>query len=205
MLCQECRKRPATVKVTTIVGDQKREVHLCDECAAIRGEVEFGAGAKISLGDMLAALLHHTGLLGQEGAHPASEAAKCPECGLTFAQFAKTGRLGCGECFKAFEDQLKPVLRHIHGSTRHAGRMPRRAGGALRLQREVANLRRELAAAVQAEQFERAAQLRDRIRSLEDAISDEVAKPAAGPHQPPAGGGGKPVSPGEPGQEDKRG
>lgn len=170
MLCQECRKRPATVKVTTIVDGQKREVHLCDECAAVRGELEFGEGGQISLGDMLAALLHHGGLLSQHKEQHAD--LKCAGCGLTLSQFAKSGKVGCSECFRCFEEQLKPVLRHIHGSTRHMGRMPKRAGGMLRVQREISSLRRQLAGCVQAERFEEAARLRDRIRELEESAQE---------------------------------
>ncbi|MDP2873119.1 MAG: UvrB/UvrC motif-containing protein [Bacillota bacterium] len=167
MLCQECRLRPASVKVTAIIGGQKREVHLCDACAQSRGEVEFGGEAKISIGEMLAALLHQHGML-----HPAATGApdiKCDNCGLSFDGFTKTGKLGCSECFTKFDEQLKHVLRHIHGSARHVGRMPRRAGGTLRLKRQMQALRDELAACVQAEQFERAAELRDRIKDLEAA------------------------------------
>jgi len=175
MLCQECRKRPATVKVTTIVDGQKREVHLCDECAAVRGELEFGSGASLSLGDMLAALLHHSGLLSHQPEERSD--VKCDTCGLSFSQFAKSGKLGCGDCFRQFESQLKPVLRHIHGSARHMGRMPKRAGGLLRVQREIGNLRRELANCVQSERFEQAAQLRDRIRELEEQVQAQAGGP----------------------------
>lgn len=175
MLCQECRLRPASVKVTTILGGQKREVHLCDSCAQTRGELEFGGEAKISIGEMLAALLHQQGL--RRSAPGDAPEIKCDNCGLSYDQFTKTGKLGCSACFSRFDEQLRQVLKHIHGSTRHVGRMPRRAGGALRLKRRIQSLRDELAACVKAEQFERAAQLRDQIRELEETGGGQAGEP----------------------------
>jgi protein arginine kinase activator len=174
MLCQECRRRPATVRMTTIVDGQRSDVHLCEECARTRGELEFGGEAKISLGDMLAALLHQHGVVQPPGAGEGQEgAAKCGTCGFSYEMFVKTGKLGCGACFAAFEPQMRQVLRHVHGSTRHVGRMPRRTGGQLRREREMRGLRQELSQCVQREQFERAAEIRDRIRQLEATGAEE--------------------------------
>jgi protein arginine kinase activator len=163
------------VKITTILGGQKREVHLCEACAQTRGEIEFGGEAKISIGDMLAALLHQHGLLKQAGGEQAE--IKCDNCGLSYDAFTKMGKLGCSECFARFDDQLRHVLRHIHGSARHVGRTPKRAGGAVRLKRQIQGLRDELAACVKAEQFEKAAQLRDQIRELEAAGGAKTDEP----------------------------
>jgi protein arginine kinase activator len=189
MLCQECRLRPASVKVTTIAGGQKREVHLCDSCAQTHGELEFGGEAKISIGEMLAALLHQQGLLKQPGG--SFPEPKCDNCGLGYDLFTKTGKLGCSECFGRFDQQLKQVLRHIHGSARHVGRMPKRAGGTLRLKRQIQGLRDELATCVQAEQFERAAQLRDRIRQLEDKPGPVLEAPTDKPEDDEGRTGGE--------------
>ena len=129
MLCQECRRRPATVKITTIAEGQKHEMHLCGECANSRGELEFGGGAtQVSLGELLAALLHK-GLL--KPAAESGDGPRCANCGLTYERFTQAGKLGCSECYTAFEAQLRGVLRHIHGSTRHTGRSPKRGGGTL--------------------------------------------------------------------------
>ena len=173
MLCQECRQRQANVKVTTIVENQRRELHLCDECASTRGELRFASEAQASLGEMLAALLHK-GLIKQASRGGGGEAA-CPTCGLDYDEFTRHGKLGCSQCFEAFEEQLKGVLRHVHGSSRHVGRAPKRGGGAMRLRREISSLRGELTRCVQAEQFEQAAKLRDRISSLESQLKAKVA------------------------------
>jgi protein arginine kinase activator len=164
------------VKITTIVDHQKTELHLCEECARKRGEVEFGGEGQVSLGEMLAAFLHHQGIVrppkpGEPGPAP------CPACGMTYEQLVHTGKLGCSECFRHFEPQVETILRHVHGSTRHVGRLPKRAGGPLRAEHRIHRLKRELSACVAAENFERAAQLRDEIRGLEAQVA--IAAPAA--------------------------
>lgn len=198
MLCQECRFRPASVKITTIVDNQKADVHLCDQCASVRGELEFSAEGSVSLGEMLAALLHHQMGATKQAAGDSGDigggsqaAARCPTCGLTYERFSSQGKLGCSECFKHFERQLRSVLRHLHGSTRHAGRSPRRAQRFLRLQRDLRDLRAALDQAVSEERFERAAEIRDQIKLLE-----QQAEAPAGAGRPdeaqgqPAGRGG---------------
>lgn len=91
----------------------------------------------------------------------------CPRCGLQYSSFKETGRLGCGECYQAFQSQLKPLLRRIHGDTRHRGKAPVRGGAGGTALRAVQRLHDELQRAVEREEFERAAQIRDDIRRLE--------------------------------------
>jgi protein arginine kinase activator len=195
MLCQECRRKSASVKITAIIDNQKSELHLCDECARSRGEPEFGTEAKLSIGEMLAALLHHQGTLKPAGASvdggedAAEQRQRCPTCGLTYHSFTKQGKLGCSACYEEFDRQMRGVLRHVHGSTRHVGRSPRRAGGAARVRRRIDELRVLLGESVRAQQFERAAELRDEIRQLEGQLrrsSDDEASP--GPSVAPAAG-----------------
>ena len=189
MLCQDCRRRPATVKITTIIDHQKTELHLCEECARKRGEVEFGSEGQVSLGEMLAAFLHHQGVV-RPPKPGEPEPTPCPGCGMTYEQLVHTGKLGCSECFRHFEPQVETILRHVHGSTHHIGRMPKRAGGPLRAEHRINRLKRELASCVQAENFERAAQLRDEIRELEAQVAvagppaaDQAAAPGPEPKQ----------------------
>src|SRR4029077_10612076 len=92
---------------------------------------------------------------------------KCPRCGLLYSSFKETGRLGCSECYQAFQFQLRPLLRRIHGDTRHKGRVPARDGEGVSLSRQMQRLYDELQRAVDGEEFERAAELRDEIKQLE--------------------------------------
>lgn len=163
MRCEECGEREATVYVSLTVNGEKKERHLCAECARRVGEFEFMVEPQFSLQSLLASLLQGAG--GQGVLAPAG--AACPACRLTYAQFAQAGRLGCSECYRTFERQLEPLLRRIHGSSVHAGKVPRSLGAQTRARRKLSNLREELERAVRREDYERAAQLRDEIRKIE--------------------------------------
>ncbi|MDQ7793383.1 MAG: UvrB/UvrC motif-containing protein [bacterium] len=163
MLCQECRKRPATVHVTRITNDQRTEVNLCEVCARELGEAELLAEPKFSLQSLLA------GLLASESARAdrrASPLDPCPRCGMTYQDFTQSGRLGCGDCYRQFETRLDPLLRRVHGATSHTGKRPARGARPSPLE-ELAELRKTLEGCVRREEFERAAEIRDRIRELE--------------------------------------
>src|SRR5262249_11329212 len=94
---------------------------------------------------------------------------QCPRCGLLYSSFKETGRLGCSECYTAFQFQLRPLLRRIHGDTRHRGKAPTHAGAAGTGAREIQRLHDDLQRAVEREEFEKAAGIRDEIRRLENA------------------------------------
>lgn len=165
MICQECQQETATVHITKIINGRKTELHLCRRCAQAHDELDFSFEPKFSLHNLLGSLLGES----LRGSREALGKAKvqCPSCDLTFTQFSQIGRLGCSDCFRAFDEQLAPLLRRIHGSCRHTGKVPRRSQGAVRSVRELERLREELQLMVQKEEFERAAELRDRIRALE--------------------------------------
>ncbi len=123
---------------------------------------------------------HHllTGLLGAEGAfYPGGEAggykgdAQCKNCSLTYPQFRQIGRLGCSQCYDAFGSYLTPLLKRIHGSSRHNGKLPHRIGDTVRLKKQAAQLREKLQQKIAREEFEEAARIRDEIRMLEKRVS----------------------------------
>lgn len=153
---------PAAIHLTQIEGTQSRTRNLCEPCAA---ELGLDPGTPLGtapLADFLAKM--GQGLVSTEG----PSTGTCPGCGLTLADFKRTGRLGCARCWGAFESSLRGLLRKLHGGTQHAGKTYAPAGTATpdRPQR-IAALRRALHGAVEAEDFERAAALRDQIRRLE--------------------------------------
>jgi protein arginine kinase activator len=154
MKCQSCGQRPATVTVTNIVAKQKRELHLCEECA--RDQHQILDGPSLNLQALVQLIM---GL--PAAADPAG--LTCPTCGLKYAAFRADGRLGCPDDYDAFRSALEPLLDRIHRSTRHRGKVPRAAGR----RAELATLRDQLQAAVAAENYEDAARLRDRIRQKE--------------------------------------
>lgn len=169
MICQECQQETATVHITKIINGRKTELHLCRRCAQAHDELDFSFEPQFSLHNLLGSLLGES----MRGSREALGKAKvqCPSCDLTFAQFSQIGRLGCSDCFTSFDEQLAPLLRRIHGSSRHTGKVPHRSQGAVRFARELERLREEMRLAVQKEKFEEAARLRDEIKTLEQTIT----------------------------------
>ena len=162
MSCDQCREREAVIHLTQIVNDQVTTLHLCERCAAEKGVESPASVTKTPLGTFLAAM-------GKEAEAPAPRSADtCARCGGTLQDFRESGRLGCPECWRAFEAPLRDLLRRLHGSTHHMGeRYGERHAAAGRPKVEVADLRERLRAAVESENFELAAELRDRLRVLE--------------------------------------
>jgi protein arginine kinase activator len=184
MKCHKCTKK-ATVHLTEIVDGKVMEMHLCEDCARDQSqhmEQQFG------LADLLAGLTDFG--KGVSEIAVKSEGLKCSACGLTYEDFRKFGRFGCAQCYVAFKPQLKTLLKKIHGSSVHMGKKPAGlstlldpAVGALPagIQAEpgaaaeavaskpvtVEVLRTQLLEAIEAEDFELAATLRDRIHALE--------------------------------------
>lgn len=166
MICEECKQRPASVHFTKIINGEKTETHLCDQCARQRSE-QLLLEPSFTFHNILAGLFEPETMGLPAGQQQVVQRMRCENCGLSFADFRRLGHLGCSECHVVFSQQLEPVLRRIHGSTVHAGKIPARQAGPLRLQRELEGLRQELKEAIGKEDYERAAVLRDRIRLLE--------------------------------------
>lgn len=161
MLCDICKKNEATVHLTEILNDQMSELHLCEDCARAKSsamEQQFG------LSDLLAGMVDF-GKPGKEAEFTAN--VKCPACGMTYADFKKIGRLGCGACYNAFNKYLGPLLRRIHGSIQHTGKSPVKVSRGLKKEMDLQTLRNLLMKAIESEAFEEAAKLRDQIKAIE--------------------------------------
>jgi protein arginine kinase activator len=163
MLCDICQKRPATLHFTEIINDQINEIHLCEECAKEKGVDEIPIKPSFSLADLFAGLLETE----KPFALDKEVVLKCKNCGLTYGDFKERGKLGCSQCYETFKENLLPLLRRIHGSTQHTGKSPLEVGGKLKYLNQIKELRRELNKAVLREEFERAAEMRDKIKELE--------------------------------------
>src|SRR5436190_21296375 len=170
MTCCICKEREATVHLTQIAGDKMQKVDLCEECAKTKG-VNDPAG--FSLADLLLGL----------GAAQAIEQAgggaeiKCARCGFTQADFKKAGRLGCPECYKAFSEPLEALVKTMHKGTHHIGKVPE----AFRQNRDLSDrlkaLQKRLSKAIESEDFEEAAILRDEIKQTSARLSSPAASP----------------------------
>ena len=166
MKCSHCGEREGVVSLTQIVEGDVRTVSLCAKCAEEKG-IETGVGvAETPLGGFLAAL--------GESADPdapltAALEVRCEGCGASLRDFRETGRVGCAECYRSFDAPLRELLRRLHGSTHHTGK--RYTGVAelpvLAPPASLRELRDQLRRAIEAEQFELAAELRDRLRENE--------------------------------------
>ena len=164
MLCEKCGKNQATAYVRENINGKTRELHLCADCAA-----ELGIGifpAMDALGDFgLGSLLGS--LFTQTLPARAGSVRRCPFCGSTLEDIANSAQAGCAECYNEFRAGLLPSIERIHGKTRHVGKVPDSAGKALKQRRRVEELKQRLADAVGAQEYEKAAKLRDEIRALE--------------------------------------
>ncbi|RKY41264.1 MAG: hypothetical protein DRP76_00285 [Candidatus Omnitrophota bacterium] len=156
MLCDICHKNIATIHLTEIVGDKIVELHLCSKCAQMKTEEIKN---QLSLSEFL------TGLVKEEKKE--RRVLRCAKCGLTFNDFRKMGKLGCKFCYESFREKLLPLLRKIHGSVEHTGKVPQGLKEEEILERKIRELRKKLAKAIKLEEYEEAARIRDEIRNLE--------------------------------------
>ncbi len=161
-LCQRCKKSQATFHLTDIKETgEKVERHLCDECAEAAGLV---SQPKVNLNEILTSFIASKGVISE-----LSE-LECPHCGLTFIEFRNRGLLGCPHDYDVFKKPLAAMLERAHdGAKHHVGKAPRSMGTKRVAQQDLVKLRRQLDEAVTAEDYERAAELRDRISGMEKA------------------------------------
>ena len=173
MTCDICGKKKATVHLTEIVDEQMSEMHLCEECARQKSsqmEQQFG------LADLLAGLSDPSKTTASKDSE--KSALKCSRCGLPYEDFRKLGRLGCGECYTSFKEHLTGLLRKIHGSNKYLGKTPATyqenqkaslSEGTIALlpSEALSDLKQQLQSAIAAEDFEKAALIRDKIRIVD--------------------------------------
>ena len=171
MLCDVCSKNLATVHLTEIIAGKIIEVHLCEDCAKKKTE-EFQKQFNIT--DFLSELVDIN-----SGDKLTSPKVKCSRCGLTYEDFKKTGRLGCAQCYEDMKTQIIPLLKNIHGTTKHKGKTPH-----LKIKEQASTedrlkeLRLYLERAVKLEEYEEAAAIRDEIKDLENKIKRNSAPPS---------------------------
>lgn len=165
MKCDLCSKK-ASVHLTEIIDSKVMEMHLCQDCAqkkSVQMQKEFG------LADLLAGLTDFQNTVQVEAE---KTIANCPNCGTAFEEFKEIGRLGCSGCYESFAQQLEPLLKRIHGASRHHGKKPVGHVTPKITQQKAENalegLKQQLQEAIQNENFEEAAILRDKIRDMEE-------------------------------------
>lgn len=173
MLCQNCNQKEANVHITKIINGAKTEMHLCEECAKQKNEFNitphFNMGFPLSFQNIFEGLVEMTGNMPKY----MEKEDECPVCHLKFEDFKRTGMLGCSKCYEAFKSNMTPLIRRVHGNINHTGKVPKRTGGILRIEREIDKLREELRLAVTNEEYEKAAKLRDKIKEIEARAKED--------------------------------
>ncbi len=169
MLCQSCKNKQANTHIKTIINGELTEMNLCSECAA-----KMGYGNVFNEFFDIGSLM--SGFMGEAMTSALAPETKCPGCGITFAQISKGGRVGCAKCYEIYYDRLLPSIKRIHGNTIHTGkklRKPQLQSGIPEKEDKTDNkvsgiktLEYKLKTAIEHQEFEEAAKLRDKIRDL---------------------------------------
>lgn len=160
MKCEVCGKNAATVHYTEIINEELKEMHLCEWCAQQKEALvkpHFFAAEFLS------------GMLDASQVFMEKQTKKCAQCGFSYSDFQKFGRLGCSECYQMFKEQIIPLLKRVHGSSQHVGNVPSapKGKGITNVRKDLNRLRQELREVISKEKFEEAARLRDKIREIE--------------------------------------
>lgn len=178
MLCDVCKKKEATIYYTEIIDNQKKEQHLCEECAAKQSTfqaISSLAKDKFNLQGMLFGLIDSMPKENEK-----VEAITCKRCNMTYEEFTKEGHFGCPECYDSFGKILNKTFRSIHGADLHTGKRPK--GYISTAKRfvdelpEIDKLSIQLQQAIEQEEYEEAARLRDRIKELKRGVTNNDTK-----------------------------
>lgn len=176
MLCQKCGQRPAVVQRSVIQNNEKIEEYLCEECARQVMKIPLSMEWPGDFDQLFANLLN---------LHPQEQqvALSCPKCGLRYQEFLENGRFGCATCYEAFADKLDALFNKLHNANCYQGKIPGKTPGkvsAAAPKDTLSELTFALRQAVEREEYEKAAQLRDQIKALEEKGSKRDAKQKGG-------------------------
>lgn len=168
MLCQKCKSKEANTHVKSVVNGEYKEYMLCSECAKEMGYSNLWSDMHSDFNSILGSFFSN--------ALPArSETTRCPVCGSTYHDIAKSGQVGCANCYDVFLSELMPSIRRMHGNTTHCGKKPLSNTVVEETQTsedntsEIEHLKAQLKEAIEKQNFEFAAELRDKIMEMEES------------------------------------
>lgn len=176
MLCEKCKQNPATVHYQQNINGQLTEYHLCEHCA---NEMELTPSFDNMFDNsffndsffndnMFKGFLNgFSSPLSISGSKQSSSSLTCPSCGFSFNDIQQQGKFGCADCYKTFSNQIDSILKNIQANNQHNGKFPQKSGTELRVKHEIESLKLKLQKAIENEQYEEAAQIRDKIKELE--------------------------------------
>lgn len=166
MLCNICKENVANVHFTKIINGEVEEQHLCESCAKKHHKDNFNFDNSYSFNKFFSGLFDN---LEEEVPKTETDIA-CSSCGLTYNEFKKAGKFGCAQCYVDFKEGILSMLKGIHGHEYHKGKIPNKANTNIKISREIDELNKKLEDAVKKEEFEKAAVIRDEIRSVKENL-----------------------------------
>lgn len=180
MLCEKCKKNEAKVNLITVINKEKHEIWLCENCAKDISNVPFlssiGQNGELPFQGMLTEILSSVGSKVNGNNTSNVNEIICPNCGLTYDEFKKTGRLGCSDCYVAFKVVLEPRIKSLQVGVKHIGKIPHMKGQEIIRRRKLNDLKSEMQKLIVTEEYERAAVVRDEIKKLELYILESNVK-----------------------------
>jgi protein arginine kinase activator len=168
-----CKKNEATVKIVKVVGMGKTEINVCSECAnyLLGNTISSISFSQKNLNEILGNLLNTFYKYSEQDNYSSSDIElKCINCGLTYNEFVKTGKLGCSKCYETFARQMKPLLERLHGNSEHTGKIPDEIKAHNDRIKKINIIKEELKKAISKEEYEKAAKLRDIIIEEEKKV-----------------------------------
>lgn len=179
MLCQVCHKKTAAVFISSIINGQETRLYLCNDCAKDYPLFNLNLDESFSIKDLMDKLkleeqFKLEGTSKKENKQLSLEKDNmykniiCPECCSTYDEYRETGKLGCSCCYEAFEKQLRPILKNIYGYSDYVGKIPKSDNTHIYVRNEIRILKEDLNSAVEKEEYEKAADIRDKIKELEE-------------------------------------
>lgn len=173
MLCDKCKKNEAKVYYTEIINGQMKEQHLCEECAMECTSFQMGTSfmnQEVTLGNLLSTILGNYYGNATAGDETKEKEIRCDGCGMTYSEFMRIGKFGCEKCYDSFQKVLEKSIKSIQGSNTHTGKKPKgyesKTDKIIKELSEVDKLSIRLQDAIEKEEFEEAAKIRDKIREL---------------------------------------
>ena len=171
MKCQKCGNKPADTHVKRVINGEFEEYDLCSDCAKSLG---YSNIFEDFAGDFAGGFSSMLGSLFSNALPARSQATRCEVCGTAYADIAHSGMMGCANCYNIFAEQLMPNIRRVHGNTTHCGKNSAIAKKAIQdvneektKENQIVELKSQLQQAIENQEFEKAAELRDKIREME--------------------------------------
>ena len=166
MICNVCKKNEATTHYKSVVNGQVTELWLCPHCANKAGYNNVFSDMATDFSSLLGSFLGN-------GLPSRTSATRCSKCGSSFADIARSGKVGCAECYKEFYDELLPSIQKMHGNIEHMGKVASLGSPQDKVKSQINKYHSQLAQAVAKQDYETAAKLRDKIKALEEGHINE--------------------------------